>query len=192
VNYRPLFESYKIALVRVTVQLSNGDLSSGTAFHIGDGWLATAAHVVNSGEIIEIVSERSNTKLQVKNIIYHNDDRIDLALLETDFDMSFYLNKCEIVNPPDGFVKTDHIEIGGHLDDWIGDEFILSKVLLMGYPPIPFAQGSILVAAEGEVNAILDKYTGEPVHFIISCTPRGGFSGGPVLSEYGFFAWYND
>jgi hypothetical protein len=88
--------------------------------------------------------------------------------------------------PLDGYVKTDHFPIGGHLDDWIGDELVLSKVLLMGYPPVPFSKKPVLLAAEGEVNAVVDKYNGPHPHFIISCMCRGGFSGGPVMSEYGF------
>jgi hypothetical protein len=56
----------------------------------------------------------------------------------------------------------------------------------MGYPPIPFSSGPVLIAAEGEVQAVIDKYNGPHPHFVISCMGRGGFSGGPVLSEYGF------
>lgn len=64
-----------------------------------------------------------------------------------------------------------------------GDELVLSKVLPMGYPPIPFSQQAVLLASEGEVNAVVDKYSGRHPHFIISCPARGGFSGAPVLSE---------
>jgi hypothetical protein len=42
-----------------------------------------------------------------------------------------------------------------------------------------------LVAARAEVNAVVDL-PGVPVHFILSSMPRGGFSGGLALSEYGF------
>lgn len=185
-NYRGLYETYKVSLVRITIELPTKELSTGTGFHIGDGWIVTAAHVVNSGKITEVVAEHHQEHLDVNTIIYPKDKSIDLALLKTNFDLSFYLEKTHIANPHTDFLKTDHIPIGGHLDDWIGDEFILSKVLLMGYPPIPFSKHPVLVASEGEINAILDKYTGDPVHFVISCLPRGGFSGGPVLSEYGF------
>lgn len=173
-------------MVRITVRTPKGDLSTGSAFHIGDGWLVTAAHVIQGGEIEEIVSEKYSSHLNIERMILHDDDRIDLALLKTDFDLSHYLTKCTIVNPPEGFVQTDHIVFGGHLDDWIGDELVLSKVLLMGYPPIPFSNSPVLLAAEGEVQAIIDKYNGPHPHFIISCMGRGGYSGGPVLSEYGF------
>ncbi|HHQ6550623.1 TPA: S1 family peptidase [Serratia fonticola] len=185
-NFTHLYQSYKVAMVRITIKTPEGDLSTGSAFHIGDGWLVTAAHVINGGEIDAIVGERYSSNLKIEKIIRHQDERIDLALLKTDFELSHYLTQCTIMNPPEGFVKTDHIQIGGHLDDWIGDELVLSKVLLMGYPPIPFSNEPVLLAAEGEVQAVIDKYNGPHPHFVISCMGRGGYSGGPVLSEYGF------
>lgn len=184
-NFSHLYQSYKVAMIRITVRTSVGDLSSGAAFHVGDGWLATAAHVVRDGTVEEVVGGRGQ-KVQIARVIFHSDDRVDLALLQTDFELSHYLTKTTIVNPPEGFVHTDHIQIGGHLDDWIGDELVLSKVLLMGFPPVPLSREPVLLAAEGEVNAIVDKYSGPHPHFIISCMGRGGYSGGPVLSEYGF------
>lgn len=173
-------------MVRITVKTKAGDLSNGSAFHIGDGWLATAAHVVRDVEIEEVVSEYCKTNLQIERIIFHADDRIDLAIIKTDLDLSHYLTKTTIVDSPEGFVKTDHLAIGGHLDDWIGDELVLSKVLLMGYPPIPFSNRAVLLASEGEVNAVVDKYNGPHPHFVLSNMGRGGYSGGPVISEYGF------
>jgi hypothetical protein len=58
----------------------------------------------------------------------------------------------------------------------------------MGYPPIPTADRPTLVAVKGEVNAVVDSYlgpAGQPF-FVTSPIPRGGFSGGPVISEYDF------
>lgn len=173
-------------MVRITVRTQSGDLSNGSAFHIGDGWLATAAHVINDVEIEEIVSEYCGKNLEIEKIICHSDEKVDLAIIKTDLDLSHYLTKTTIVGSPEGFEQTDHIGIGGHLDDWIGDELVLSKVLLMGYPPIPFSSRPVLLASEGEVNAVVDKYNGPHPHFIISNMGRGGYSGGPVISEYGF------
>ncbi|MEM5733083.1 serine protease [Shewanella algae] len=185
-NFTHLYQSYKYSMVRITVRTELGDLSNGSAFHIGDGWLVTAAHVVNGGRIEEIVSEYCSQNLEIEKIICHRDQRVDLAILKTNLDLNHYLTKTTIHGAPEGFVQTDHIEIGGHLDDWIGDELVLSKVLLMGYPPIPFSSGPVLLASEGEVNAVVDKYNGPHLHFVISNMGRGGYSGGPVLSEFGF------
>lgn len=131
-NLLALFQSYKLALVRVTVQTPAGDLSTGTAFHIGDGWLVTAAHVLKDGVLQELISEYLSAPLRVESVIFNKDDRIDLALVKTDLNLSHYLHNTTIRGAPDGFVQTDHVEIGGHLDDWLGDELVLSKVLLMG------------------------------------------------------------
>lgn len=185
-NFTHLYQSYKYSMVRITVRTELGDLSNGSAFHIGDGWLVTAAHVVNGGKIEEIVSEYCSQDLEIEKIICHRDQLIDLAILKTNLDLNHYLTKTTIHGAPESFVQTDHIEIGGHLDDWIGDELVLSKVLLMGYPPIPFSSGPVLLASEGEVNAVVDKYNGPHPHFVISNMGRGGYSGGPVLSEFGF------
>ena len=185
-NFTHLYQSYKYSMVRITIRTELGDLSNGSAFHIGDGWLVTAAHVVNGGEIEEIVSEYCSQDLEIEKIICHSDERIDLAILKTNLDLNHYLTKTTIHGAPEGFLQTDHIEIGGHLDDWIGDELVLSKVLLMGYPPVPFSSKPVLLASEGEVNAVVDKYNGPHPHFVISNMGRGGYRGGPVLSEFGF------
>src|SRR5207302_1189745 len=44
--------------------------------------------------------------------------------------------------------------LGTHLNELMGDEMLLSRVLVMGYPPIPFADDVPLVSVIGEVNAI--------------------------------------
>ncbi|WP_342537604.1 serine protease [Sporosarcina sp. FSL K6-1540] len=182
-NFNDMYNKYSVCIVRITVKLPNGDLSSGTGFHIGKGYIVTARHVIEDNEIEEVVGEYSNN-LEVKKVVYPKDIQIDLALLETDFNLDYYINKVEIVGKD--VEKIDHIEIGGHLDDWIGEEFVLTNVILMGFPPIPLSKTPILVAVKAEVNAIIDKYIGPHPHFIISSVPRGGFSGGPVISEYGF------
>jgi hypothetical protein len=67
------------------------------------------------------------------------------------------------------------------LDDWIGGEFLLMEVVGWAIPPIPLSGHPVLVAARGEINAVIDPYSGarHPL-FVISPLARGGF-GGPVL-----------
>lgn len=125
-----------------------------------------------------------NSNLEIRKIYYPDDKNIDLALISTNFSLNYYLEKVNLTNRDQ--VKRTYIEIGGHLDDWLGDEFILTSVLLMGFPPIPFSKDANIVAVKAEINALIDKYFGPHSHFILSTIPRGGFSGGPVISEYGF------
>jgi hypothetical protein len=77
--------------------------------------------------------------------------------------------------------------LGKHLDDWIvRTNFILSEVIILGYPPIPLTRDPSLIAARAEVNAVVNLVPSSKSHFIVSATPRGGFSGGLALSEYDF------
>lgn len=81
-DLQTLFQSYKPALVRITVQTPIGDLSTGTAFNIGDGWLVTAAHVMRDGVVQEVVYEYASMALAVQSVIYNKDDCSDLAFDE--------------------------------------------------------------------------------------------------------------
>lgn len=59
---------------------------------------------------------------------------------------------------------------------------------MLGYPPIPFNREPALIAASCEVNATVDLGLGKrkQLHFLLSAVPRGGFSGGFAVSEWGF------
>lgn len=161
------------AVLAVSVKTPDGDHGTGTAFHIGDGWLVTAAHVVGENSIEAIWPSASlrdgSPGVRVLRRILHPDPAVDLALIETDF-------------------RGPEIEIGGHLDDWIDDDqFVLSRVLTMGFPPVPLTTGPVLVAATGEVSVLADSYLGpRSPYFLVSSVARGGFSGAPVISELGF------
>ncbi|WP_461373707.1 S1 family peptidase [Candidatus Aquicultor sp.] len=179
------YQKYKVCMVRITIKTHEGNLSNGAGFHIGGGYIVTARHVVERHEIEEVVGGFGNQNVNIKNIFYPSDSRIDLAVMETDFSLDYYMNKGVIIVGKRIREKVECILLGGHLDDWLDDELVLSKVMVFGYPIIPFV-GAQLVAVEGEVNAIIDKYNVPHPHFIISTIPRGGFSGGPVISEYGF------
>lgn len=162
---RQTFRKYSRQVVGIEVQDQAGNLGIGTAFHIGDGFLITAAHVLENQEIVSIIAEPGVTLSVVHSVTTAVDD--DLALLSTNY--SFAGENVE------------GIQLGGHLDDWIDDSFDLQTTLLMGYPRIPMTRSSMLVASKGEVNAIVDRFDRRGAHFILSSTARGGFSGGPVL-----------
>lgn len=182
-TFNEMFCKYKLSIVSITVKLPNDDHSIGTGFHIGKGYIVTARHVIENNSVEE-VSDYYSEKVSIKRIYYPKDHKVDLAILESDFSSIFNI----ISNFQNNEIKKlDYIEIGSHLDDWISDDdFVMTNVLLMGFPPIPFSKTPNLVAVKGEVNAIIDKYNGPFAHFIISSVPRGGFSGGPVISENGF------
>jgi hypothetical protein len=83
--------------------------------------------------------------------------------------------------------RTPVVPLGSHLDDWLGrSDFVLTEAVILGYPPVPMTREPVLVGARAEVNAQVDLYDTRHVHFVLSAMPRGGFSGGVAISEYGF------
>lgn len=182
-----VYQRYKPCLVQITVRKPNGDLDNGAGFHVGRGFIVTARHVVEGMELVEVAGHHhAHSPISVSRAVYPDDPNIDLAVLETDFSLEHYMTEVTIMVGDTERDKTDYIPLGGHLDDWLGDELVLSKAVLLGFPAIPRANAVVLVAVEVVVNAIIDRYDGPHPHFIISAIPRGGFSGGPVFSEYGF------
>ena len=183
------YEEYRGAMAYIEVVDRAGNHSIGSAFHIGEGVFVTARHVVEgltiksmaTTEEFLVPDKQGNVhingqegrfksilpkKLKIKDgPLYHPEKQIDVALViteETDLKLI----------PPSPY----------H-DDWVSDQgFILAPTVVMGYPPIPFSKEPKLFVASGEINAIVDKYTGGHVHFVISTMPRGGFSGGVCIA----------
>lgn len=174
------YRKCRTAVVGLATVGADGRESIGTAFHVGDGFLVTARHVVEGRRISDLVAPTAGRLTRIHSVRYPSDEAVDLALLSTDFDLSYYLDRVRYADPED-WPKGEAIEIGGHLDDWIGDELVLTPVLMLGFPPVPTSRGPVMLAVSGEVNAALDRYTTPHVHFVISSAARGGFSGGPVI-----------
>src|SRR5262245_25455479 len=86
----------KSSIVKVIIKYPDGhgnrEFDVGTAFHIGDGLIVTARHVLRirskDGELdnkIESISrEIDDEPISVQTIHYHSDSQVDLAVLETD------------------------------------------------------------------------------------------------------------
>lgn len=168
---RSAHTKYASGVAYIESRNRGGDIGIGTCFHVGEGIWVTARHVVDQRSILRIDSPARSMRMPGdptptwQGPFFHPDERVDVAAFR--------------VSNLDGAV----IPLGGHLDDWFGDEFVLWPVLVMGFPPIPFTTEPYLVAATGEVNAIVEQPHGVPhPHFIISAMPRGGFSGGPVIA----------
>jgi hypothetical protein len=188
---RRVYDDFAAGVAYISVVNANGDEGIGSCFHIGDGVFITAKHVVKNCAVKEIgttlhqvryfetedtpATGMARTELtyvpqttpSFKGPFFHPDENVDVAA---------------IVVPG---VDAPVLSLGDHLDDWLGDEYILSDVLVMGYPPVPFAPEPLLIVSKCEVNAVLDKYTGGHPHFLVSSMARGGFSGGPAITEDG-------
>jgi S1-C subfamily serine protease len=182
---KKMLEQYGDAVLPVVATDKLGDEGIGSAFHIGEGVFVTARHVVENktgthvllnaedipGEILRSAPERDDYfETHPVDPFFHKDPDIDVAVFRIE-----------------RYAFLPAIELGGHLDDWINDrQFLLNEVLVIGYPPIPFAFKPLQIATRGHVSGVADLRHAKHVHFILSLMARGGFSGGPVLSEWNF------
>ena len=187
----------------VAIKTVEGVHAIGTAFHVGNGVYLTARHVLE-GNTIEEIGLLSGGRLFLEDLqvpvptkgtlvteagefpvwslrhekpaiadgpFYHPNPEIDVA--------AFTLSGID--------QNTPYFQIGGHYDDWINDDdWLLTGGTAFGFPPIPFTHRPVLVVATVEVNAVIDTRLDRYVRFVVSGEPRGGFSGGPVLHEWGF------
>lgn len=182
---KELYADYSAAVLPLVVKDVNGDPSIGSAFHVGSGSFVTARHVVEgmTDFCVEVDSFRHTRPLQDTDHLRKH-DRSELIALEPYFHPDSNVDVAVFSVP--SLSNLPQIPLGGHLDDWINDDqFILNEVLVLGFPPIPLADSNILVAARGQINAVVDLTDMQHVHFIVSTMARGGFSGGVVLSEWG-------
>lgn len=200
-----LLNKYAAAMAYIAVTNNDQSHSIGSAFHVGEGVFVTARHVVDGNYIEELkLSEFLRVPLQ-DAIPEYTDDLItwitDVAGSPPTWPLS--LAPLEISNGPH-FHPDDNIDIavfkvsevhpklpfvplGGHLDDWIfRAEWRLSEAIILGYPPIPMTSGPSLIAARAEINAVTWPRAQSKAGFILSATPRGGFSGGLALHENDF------
>ncbi|MFC9127830.1 trypsin-like peptidase domain-containing protein [Streptomyces sp. NPDC057099] len=199
---REVFKSYAAALAYVEVESPTGDLSIGTAFHVGEGVFVTARHVVEGKKVVEVGSTESvhipltgAEAVNATTFLYVNDERMAVhwvrngvmriesgPYLHSDERVDVAVFKVHAIDP-----RTPVIPLGSHLDDWLGgSDFVLTEAVILGYPPIPMTTTPALVGARAEISAQVDLYETPYVHFVLSATARGGFSGGVAFSEYGF------
>lgn len=171
------------AVAFVAVQSADGTDGIGSAFHIGDGVFVTARHVVDGATIQEIATTKSVhleeeaggqiVPPRVLDLIdgpHFGPDDLDVAVFKVGLD--------------DGLLPA--ITLSGHTDYGLGEnDLVLSDILILGYPPIPFTTVPTQVVTLGQINAVVRVRHSSVLHFIASATARGGFSGGPVLDGSG-------
>lgn len=78
------------------------------------------------------------------------------------------------------------ISVSQHTDYSIDENaVVLSDILVIGYPPIPFTTVPSQVVTVGQINAVVRVHHSPAIHFIASAMARGGFSGGVALDLSG-------
>jgi hypothetical protein len=180
-----LFFKLRPAIIALETVNTNGDHGIGTGFHVGDGVVVTARHVVEGMQSVRLVASSAKGG-RIEEIIFATNPLADVALLRTDLDFSYYLEKTHIHGME--YRKVDHLTLGVEWDDFADESLVLYDVIVMGYPPIPTAFPT-LVTIRAQVNAIIDQYPiggqNPPPHYVLSGIPRGGFSGAPMIVEAG-------
>lgn len=207
-NHRgPINETLRLTLqacASVEVRLADGSLSIGAAFHVGDSVFLTARHVLEGNEIVKITpstsgyllkSDAPHAKNAPKVTMHYGDEETEIynlrhgtvaladePIFHSNSDVDVAAFRLTGLDP-----DTPELTLGGHYDDWINDEqWLLTKGIAFGYPPIPMSRDATLVVDTVTVNAVVDTYRDRYVRFAVSGIPRGGFSGGPVWHEWGF------
>jgi hypothetical protein len=188
---RRVYDSFGAGVGYISVISGNGNEGIGSCFHIGDGVFITAKHVVENCKIKEIgttVHQRQYFEIEETKTTGMVRANLTFTPQKTSNFIGPFLNpnpKIDVaaILVPD--LKAPVLLLGDHLDDSLGQEYILSEVVVMGYPRIPYSREPLLIVSKCEVNAIVDKYTGGHPHFILSSMARGGFSGGPAITEEG-------
>lgn len=195
-----LYSKFAPAMAYVAVEGSDGTPGIGSAFHVGEGVFVTARHVVENKRITEVaMTEHTYIRLEGDDAIGANTfvhatggeeypaHRVDNGVLNIKEGPFFHPNPNVDVaafKVAEIDARTPYVNLGDHLDDWMGaSDFVLAEVIVLGYPPIPMTKAPHLVAARAEVNAQVDLWGAEYVHFIVSSMPRGGFSGGLAVTE---------
>lgn len=185
-----IYAQFAGAVAFVAILDNKGKEGIGSAFHIGDGIFITAKHVIENKKIIEVATTKRIELIQ-ENLQERKEPDITLIdpsvleIIEGPYEDENNDVAVFKVNTEGLFLPA--IQLGSHTSHEISDnEFILSNVIVIGYPPIPFTTTPNQVVATGQVNAVIDVWHSKYVHFILSTMARGGFSGGVVLTELGF------
>lgn len=197
-----LYSKYAPVMAYVSVESPDGTPNIGSAFHVGEGVFVTARHVVENKRITEVaMTERTYIRLEgdeaigVRTFVHIGSEEfpvhtLDNGLLQVQQGPFFHPDpKVDVAafKVAEIDARTPYVNLGDHLDDWLGaSDFVLAEVIILGYPPIPMTRSPYLVAARAEVNAQVDLWGAEHVHFILSSMPRGGFSGGLAITESEF------
>lgn len=184
---KDLFARYHMCVLPVFTTDAIGDEHVGSAFHVGEGAFVTARHI-GENQVSCRIPRPDRGPFAIKGSVEKNAEEItiDVKLLghpDPTKDVAVFSAR--------EWSDLPAIPLGSHLDDWISDgDFMLSEVVVMGFPPIPLSNRAVLIAARGEVNAVVDLIQSKHPHFLISVIPRGGFSGRVVLTQaaHGEFA----
>jgi hypothetical protein len=175
----------------VEVRKPDGSVGTGSAFHLGRGYFATARHVLAPAGFVKIGRFNISVKTQltpggkfvrtkafptfedakIAGPFLHPDSRVDSAIFQL----------VGSANESHGSVLQPRVRLFRQVDVAPEGELLMKEVYVLGYPPIPWASEPSLVVVRGEIAAIVKSRVDGRRHFVISGMARGGFGGGPVF-----------
>jgi hypothetical protein len=177
-------------------QGKDGEHGIGSCFHLGNGLFVTARHVVENKQLLQIGRHDLSLKTspdggkttthgpflykgKVK-VSFHPDEKIDIALIQL-------VEDVRQKSPPRNIYPW--LILDGSREALTEGEILGEEVFVLGYPPIPFngdPDGNPnIVLLGGEIASVFLHRYAKRRHYVISGMARGGFSGGPVLSQSG-------
>lgn len=177
---RRTFEQFAPGVAYVVVEDRSGDQKVGTCFHIGAYVFITARHVVEGFHVRKIATTNAGIRQTGRNYVatfsgreapsiegpfYHPTPEYDIAAL-----------RLSRLHAP-------QIPLLPLVEDRFANKVLLWPAVVMGFPPIPGSSSPVLVCARAEINASFENYFDGQRVYIASCLARGGFSGGPVITN---------
>ena len=208
-----LYRKYASAMAYVDILRPNGDRGIGSAFHVGNGVFVTARHVVEGNSVVEVkitepiaidsrefLSTYGSNPLD-ENAVRRQDEAFEkvagakplykhflpsLHIMEGPYFSSENSLDVAVFKVAEIHKNTPAIPLGFHWDDWVyRAPWQLTDAIVLGYPPIPMVNEPVLIPARAEIHTYICPRHAPKIHFVLSATPRGGFSGGAAIHESG-------
>ena len=210
ITAQKIFFDYSSAVAYVDTESQEGDRRIGSAFHVGEGVFVTARHCVQDSAIREVkitepvlITYKELEPGMPPDFSYEEYDAAGEGVLGRKAMYKHWLAPLDVVEGPifhenenvdlavfkvrDIHHAVPIIKLGGHWDDWVYRRlWVMGSAIILGYPPIPMTLEPTLVAAKGEVHTYVQLRHSPHIHFVLSSTARGGFSGGPAIYEDGY------
>ncbi len=170
-GFEAIYDDFKQSVLPVIYKDDSGNESIGSSFIIGSNTIITAAHCIKGASSLSIKGV-SFTQFAEAKIYLSKNEALDLALIKFSEPILTELRPI--------FFNTGKV-----LDD----------VLAFGYPNVPgFTEllavekatiSSRITATKGIIASAPTEIFAQTELFLITAKVRGGFSGGPVMDEWG-------
>ncbi|WP_027147824.1 S1 family peptidase [Methylobacter tundripaludum] len=182
-----VYHKSRRSVAYVTVETSEGIESIGTAFHIGQGFFVTAKHVVENNKIIDVCLTQPQSA--VEDLHFSPlPERERPCSLKVDYEPVLASGNMDdvAVFRVAQYEGLPTIPLSSVHDIHQAEDLaLLSNVLCIGYPPIPLTIHPFQVAVDATVSAMINIRGSKYLTYVLSATARGGFSGGPIISNDG-------